>query len=74
MNLVFENPLELIAIAGVAFALNAIASDGEMTWSEGVASYPFSRQPSFLSGLKRGPSRFDRWGRQKFRCIRGPAR
>ena len=39
MNLVFENPLELIAIAGVAFALNAIVSDGEMTWSEGVASY-----------------------------------
>ena len=42
MNLVFENPLELIAIAGVAFAVNAIASDGETTWFEGVflfASY-----------------------------------
>ena len=42
MNLVFENPLELIAIAGVAFAVNAIASDGETTWFEGIlllASY-----------------------------------
>lgn len=36
MNLVFENPLELIAIAGGAFAVNAIASDGETTWFEGV--------------------------------------
>jgi Ca2+:H+ antiporter len=36
MNLVFENPLELIAIAGVAFAVNAIAHDGETTWFEGV--------------------------------------
>ena len=42
MNLVFENPLELIAIAAVSFAVNAIASDGETTWFEGVmllASY-----------------------------------
>lgn len=35
MNLVFENPLELIleliAIAGTAFAVNAIAQDGETT-------------------------------------------
>ncbi|MEO8575848.1 MAG: calcium/proton exchanger [Gemmatimonadales bacterium] len=36
MNLVFGNPLELIAIAGVAFAVNAIANDGETTWFEGV--------------------------------------
>jgi Ca2+:H+ antiporter len=36
MNLVFANPLELIAIAGVAFAVDAIAHDGETTWFEGV--------------------------------------
>jgi Ca2+:H+ antiporter len=36
MNLVFTNPLELIAIAGVAFAVNAIAEDGEVTWFEGA--------------------------------------
>ncbi len=36
MNLVFENPLELIAIAGVSFTVNAIAGDGETTWFEGV--------------------------------------
>lgn len=36
MNLVFDNPLELIAIAGVAFAVNAISQDGEVTWFEGV--------------------------------------
>lgn len=36
MNLVFSNPIELIAIAGVAFAVNAIAQDGETTWFEGV--------------------------------------
>jgi Ca2+:H+ antiporter len=36
MNLVFANPLELIAIAGVSFAVNAIAQDGETTWFEGV--------------------------------------
>jgi Ca2+:H+ antiporter len=36
MNLVFGNPLELIAIAGVAFAVNTIAHDGETTWFEGV--------------------------------------
>jgi Ca2+:H+ antiporter len=36
MNLVFSNPLELIAIAAVAFAVNAIAQDGETTWFEGV--------------------------------------
>jgi Ca2+:H+ antiporter len=36
MSLVFANPLELIAITGVAFAVNAIAQDGETTWFEGV--------------------------------------
>lgn len=36
MNLVFTNPLELIAIASVAFTVNAIAQDGETTWFEGV--------------------------------------
>ena len=36
MNLVFSNPLELIAIAGSAFAVNSIAQDGETTWFEGV--------------------------------------
>ena len=36
MNLVFANPLELIAIAAVAFIVNAIAHDGETTWFEGV--------------------------------------
>lgn len=36
MNLVFSNPLELIAIAGAAFIVNAIASDGESTWFEGL--------------------------------------
>jgi Ca2+:H+ antiporter len=36
MNLVFGSPLELIAIAGVAFAVNAIAHDGETTWFEGL--------------------------------------
>jgi Ca2+:H+ antiporter len=36
MNLVFANPLELVAITGVAFSVNAIAHDGETTWFEGV--------------------------------------
>ncbi len=36
MNLVFANPLELIAVVGVAFAVNAIAEDGSTTWFEGV--------------------------------------
>ena len=36
MNLVFASPLELIAIASVAFSVNAIAQDGETTWFEGV--------------------------------------
>ena len=36
MNLVFSNPLELIAIAGSAFVVNAIAQDGETTWFEGA--------------------------------------
>jgi len=36
MNLVFSSPLELGAIAAVAFAVNTIAEDGETTWFEGV--------------------------------------
>lgn len=36
MNLVFANPLELIAIAAVAFAVSAIVQDGETTWFEGL--------------------------------------
>ena len=36
MNLVFDNPLELVAIASVAFVVNAITRDGEATWFEGV--------------------------------------
>ena len=36
MNLVFANPLELIAIAGAAFSVDSIAQDGETTWFEGV--------------------------------------
>lgn len=36
MNLVLTNPLELIAIVGAVLAVNAIASDGETTWFEGV--------------------------------------
>ena len=36
MNLVFSNPLGMASIAAVAFAVNAIAQDGETTWFEGV--------------------------------------
>jgi Ca2+:H+ antiporter len=36
MNLVFSNPLELIAIAAVAFAVSAISKDGEVDWFEGA--------------------------------------
>ena len=36
MDLVFDNPLELVAIAGIAFIVRAIAEDGETTWFEGV--------------------------------------
>lgn len=36
MSLVFNSPLELIAIAGIAFAVNSISQDGETTWFEGV--------------------------------------
>ena len=36
MTLVFDNPLDLFAIAGAAFIVNAIAADGETTWFEGV--------------------------------------
>ena len=53
MNLVFSNPLELIAIAGVCFTVNAIASDGETTWFEGVlliAAYIVLAMAFFLVG------------------------
>ncbi len=36
MTLVFGSPLDLFAIAGTAFIVNAIAADGETTWFEGV--------------------------------------
>ncbi len=36
MNLVFNNPLELIAIAGTALAVRTVSQDGETTWFEGV--------------------------------------
>ena len=36
MTLVFKDPLDLFAIAGAAFIVNAIAGDGETTWFEGV--------------------------------------
>lgn len=36
MNLVFSNPLELVAIAATAFAVNSVAQDGETTWFEGL--------------------------------------
>lgn len=36
MNLVFTNSMELIAIVGAVFAVNAIAADGETTWFEGA--------------------------------------
>ncbi len=36
MNLVFANLLEMIAVAGMAFMVNAIAKDGIVTWFEGV--------------------------------------
>ncbi|MEO8063579.1 MAG: calcium/proton exchanger [Pseudomonadota bacterium] len=36
MSLVFSNPLDLFAIAATAFIVNAITSDGEATWFEGM--------------------------------------
>jgi Ca2+:H+ antiporter len=36
MNLVFANPIEMIAIAVVAFVVNAISQDGQVTWFEGA--------------------------------------
>jgi Ca2+:H+ antiporter len=36
MTLVFDDPLDLFAIAGTAFIVNAISADGETTWFEGV--------------------------------------
>ncbi len=36
MSLVFHNPIALFAVASTAFIVNAIATDGETTWFEGV--------------------------------------
>ena len=36
MNLVFGSPLDLFAIAGVAFIVRSVAADGETTWFEGL--------------------------------------
>lgn len=36
MTLVFSDPIDLFAIAATAFVINAVASDGETTWFEGV--------------------------------------
>jgi Ca2+:H+ antiporter len=36
LDLVFANPLELVAIASTALIVNAITRDGEATWFEGV--------------------------------------
>ena len=36
MTLVFKDPLDLFAIAGTVFIVNAITGDGETTWFEGV--------------------------------------
>ncbi len=36
MTLVFHNPIDLFAIASTAFIVNAVTSDGETTWFEGV--------------------------------------
>jgi Ca2+:H+ antiporter len=36
MDLVFANPLELVAVASAAFAVRAIAEDGKCNWFEGA--------------------------------------
>jgi Ca2+:H+ antiporter len=36
MNLVFDNPLELVAVASAALVVNSITRDGEATWFEGT--------------------------------------
>ncbi len=36
MDLVFENPLELIAVAGVTLVVTIISLDGETNWFEGL--------------------------------------
>ncbi len=36
MNLVFSNPIELVAIAAAALAIEAVSKDGEVTWFEGL--------------------------------------
>jgi Ca2+:H+ antiporter len=36
MNLLFDNPLELVAVASAALDVNSITRDGEATWFEGA--------------------------------------
>jgi Ca2+:H+ antiporter len=36
MSLVFNNPLELVAVAAAVLIVNSVARDGETTWFEGV--------------------------------------
>lgn len=36
LTLVFDNPIDLFAIAATALIVNAVAADGETTWFEGV--------------------------------------
>ena len=36
LTLVFDNPIDLFAIAATALIVNAVAGDGETTWFEGV--------------------------------------
>ncbi len=36
MSLVFDNPLQLFAVASTAFIVRAVAADGETTWFEGA--------------------------------------
>lgn len=36
MDLVFQSPLNLFAIAGEAFVVRAVAADGESAWFEGL--------------------------------------
>ena len=53
MTLVFDNPLDLFAIAATALTVNAVASDGETTWFEGlvlVGVYVLLALAFFFSG------------------------
>jgi len=57
MTLVFSDPLDLFAIAGTAFIVNAIAGDGETTWFEGlllVGVYVLLALAFFLLGAGNG--------------------